>query len=198
MPQLPITLSGNVVSDPSWKQITKEHHVCKFRIACSRGRFEAGEGEQEGTWKNFDQLFIDVDAWDLLGFNCLGTLKRGASVIVSGTLLTQEWTAKDGSGPFSRIMVRANAVGLDLNRYKVVATPFGVQEYRAHLDAMNVPIPVGKTSEAVEGNQTNPAVDEENVNQDAAHVESETENLDQEAAQLKEERTDLVDSEPPF
>lgn len=127
MPQFPITLTGNVVGDVIFRQTNAEHAVCKFRIACSRGKYDGEQG-----WQNFDQLYLDVDAWDTLGYNVVLSVARGTSVMVTGTLVTQEWKDKEGN-KHSRTVLRATHVGLDLNRYCATPRFSGEQAFQTYL-----------------------------------------------------------------
>lgn len=115
MAQHTVAFTGNIVSEIKTRKVTNEHSVAKFRLACSRGRFN----KENNNWHNYDQLFIDVDAWDTLGRNVAISLKQNDTVLVLGTLITQEWN-DEKKGPQQRVVVKASHVGPDLN--KVVAT----------------------------------------------------------------------------
>lgn len=113
-----ITITGNVISDPVIRTVG-ENTLFRMRVASSRN---IREGED---WKNVDQLYISVECWGKLALNCKASLFRGLPVIVTGTLITHEWE-DEKKNKQSRIVLRANHVGIDLIRHQV--KPMVVQE----------------------------------------------------------------------
>ncbi|MBZ8178245.1 single-stranded DNA-binding protein [Corynebacterium poyangense] len=114
MPQLPVTIIGNLTKAPRLKKFGENRYCCEFRLAASRSYLDGGE------WRQTDQLFISVEAWGQLARNIKSSIKQeqGVTVIVSGILTTHEWVDAQGN-PQSRTILRANSVGIDLAKYLV-------------------------------------------------------------------------------
>lgn len=111
MAQHTITITGNIITEPTLRAVA-ETHVFRMRVASSRA---VRDGDD---WKNLDKLYISVECWGKLAQNCKVSLFKGLSVIVTGTLVTHEWEDADGNQQ-SRIVLRANHVGIDLVRNPV-------------------------------------------------------------------------------
>ncbi|MCF4007447.1 single-stranded DNA-binding protein [Corynebacterium uropygiale] len=114
MPQVPITVVGNLTRPPKLKKFGENRHCCEFRIAANRSYMDGGE------WKQTDQLFLSVEAWGQLARNIKASIKQeqGVSLIINGILTTHEWLDAEGNHQ-SRTVLRANSVGVDLSRYVV-------------------------------------------------------------------------------
>ena len=114
MAQTTITITGNLTHEPDLKLFEKSGtSKARLRVAASR-RYQAAENE----WKEADLLYINVDVWGPLAINCKKSLTRGMPVIVTGVLHTEFWDDKQGN-PRQSNLVRATAVGVDLNKYVV-------------------------------------------------------------------------------
>lgn len=109
--ETPITIVGNVVTDPVHRQVG-EHEVFKFRMA-SNSRRKTGEG----TWETADTLFVSVTCWGRLVSGAAAALVKGDPVIVVGNICTSEYE-KDGV-PRTSVDLRATAIGPDLTRCNV-------------------------------------------------------------------------------
>lgn len=116
----PITIVGRLVEQPDY-HFTKDasNGVLRFRVAASRS-FLKGE-----SWQNFDQLYLNVEAWGRLGVNAHRSLKHGTAVIIQGMLYTNNWEAKipEGVDPAlarrQEVRLRASSIGVDMNYYRV-------------------------------------------------------------------------------
>ncbi|MGP6174461.1 single-stranded DNA-binding protein [Corynebacterium sp. A21] len=113
MPQIPATITGNLTGEIHLKELSNGSRVARFRLAANRSFRDA-----EGNWQSTDSLFITVDCWNQLANNVKTSLAQGMPVIAVGTLLTNEWTDNKGEKK-QQILLKANHVGLDLNRYVV-------------------------------------------------------------------------------
>ncbi|AKK03813.1 single-stranded DNA-binding protein [Corynebacterium epidermidicanis] len=171
MPQYPITLTGNIVSEPIKRRVSEDAEVVRFRLACSSARQDGN-----GNWQNYNQLFIEVEAWNNLGMNTFMSAAKGSSVIVSGFLMSSEWM-QDGQRQF-KTYVKATHIGLDLNKYMVVATEFGPQRRKQMLEELDAKFKAQlvTVTTAAEGAASEP------VNESAAAAPA----------------TDLPEEEPPF
>jgi single-strand DNA-binding protein len=109
--ETPITIVGNIVTDPVHRRVG-EHAVIKFRVASNSRRRTA-----EGTWERGESLFVSVSCWDRL-VSGVGPLAKGDPVIIVGQVHTSEYDDREGVRRAS-VEVRASAVGPDLARSTV-------------------------------------------------------------------------------
>lgn len=107
--ETPITIVGNIVTDPKRRQAGAEE-VMRFRVASNARR-----RREDGTWVTGNSLFINVSCWGRMVTGVGAALGRGAPVIVHGFLSTSEYEDKDGNRRQSTEL-RATAVGPDLSR----------------------------------------------------------------------------------
>ncbi|MFW0787874.1 single-stranded DNA-binding protein [Gordonia sp. CPCC 206044] len=80
-------------------------HVLALRLAANASRWD----QQSGRWVNTGSLFVDAE---LFGSNApviAAAVGKGSMVAVSGELVTDQWTGRDGS-PKSRIKIKARTV----------------------------------------------------------------------------------------
>lgn len=107
-----ITITGNIITDPTLREFD-DKVVCRLRVAASRA-----VRDEKGDWKNYDQLYISVECWGELARNCKLSLSHSLPVIVTGILVTHEWTDAEGKEQ-SRIVLKASHIGVDLGKYVV-------------------------------------------------------------------------------
>lgn len=115
------TIVGNLTGEPSLRKAGTSM-VASFRIAASRrilrtNQTADSESRPEDKWVDADSLYIDVECWGQLAFNVKTTLCKGRPVICTGYLITQSWVDKDSGASRSKIVFKANSVGLELSRY---------------------------------------------------------------------------------
>ena len=80
-----VILQGRLTRDPEMFATQNGHTICKFTIANNR------------KVKDRDEvLFIDCTAFNKTGEVCAQYLGKGSTCIVSGKLVTEKWTGKDG------------------------------------------------------------------------------------------------------
>lgn len=133
MPLLPITITGNLTKDPWLKKLQSGNCLGRMRVAASR---RIRDENAPGGWRDLDNLFINVEYWGQLAINVKKSLTKGMPVIVTGVLLTHEWT--DGQGEMQqRIILRATQVGLDLARHVIGSKKSEPTEYNVD----NIPLP---------------------------------------------------------
>jgi single-strand DNA-binding protein len=107
--ETPITVVGNIVTDPVRRRVG-EQEVIKFRVASNSRRRSA-----DGTWEAGTTLFITVNCWGKLVTGVGAALGKGAPVIVVGTVHTSDYEDREGNRR-SSLEMRASAVGPDLSR----------------------------------------------------------------------------------
>jgi single-strand DNA-binding protein len=108
-----VHLLGRLVRDPKQEVTANGTKVTRFRMACSRGRFDRGTN----AWIESEPLFMSVVCWRQLGDNVMQTLGRGDAVVVVGRVTYHEWDDPNGGGRQSRYELHAASVGPDLSRY---------------------------------------------------------------------------------
>ena len=110
MKETEVTVVGNVVNPPQRNRLASGATVTNFRMASTSRRYDK---ETQG-WIDNKTLFLDVECWGELGGNVSHTVSKGDPVIVFGELYTDEWDTDQGRR--SRVKLRAEAVGPDLNK----------------------------------------------------------------------------------
>lgn len=102
-----ITLSGRLAQDPELKFTQQGKAVCRLRLVASDRVKDGNE------WKDGDTLWISATCWDRLAENVAESTKKGDLVIVTGRLVTEEWTDREGTKR-SAITLKVDTVGVDL------------------------------------------------------------------------------------
>lgn len=134
MANSPITITGNLIQDPTLKRTESGALVCRIRVGADR-RVPAADG---AGWASLDSLFIDVEMWGDLAYNTRCSVAKGMPVIVSGTLVTTQWVDPATGENRSRILLRARSVGVDLAKYQVRWRRCRVTAHRADNGALCV------------------------------------------------------------
>ena len=84
--------------------------VCSFRLGSTPAYYDAAAR----VWKRKSTTWLTVKAFRTLAVNALACLHKGDPVIVSGSLVTEEWTS-EGQSHNSLVLV-ADGIGHDLAR----------------------------------------------------------------------------------
>src|ERR1039458_10124627 len=71
--ETPITLTGNLCSDPELRFTPSGQPVAKFRIASTPRSLDKATNE----WKDGDSLFLDCSVWRQAAENVAESLQRG-------------------------------------------------------------------------------------------------------------------------
>lgn len=90
-----VTISGNLTHDPEVKYTPKGTAVLNIQVASNNGY---GEGQKTN--------FIPVTLWGKTAENAGRYLRRGAPILVTGSLEVEEWESKGEKK--SRLYVKAN------------------------------------------------------------------------------------------
>lgn len=107
MNDIPITIIGNVCTDPNNTPTTAGVPRTSFRIASNPRRFK------DGVWIDGDPTYVTVICFRSLAENVGASVHKGDPVLVTGRLRTREWT---GERQGLSVEVDASAVGFDLSR----------------------------------------------------------------------------------
>ena len=98
-----ITLMGNLASAPQLRHAA-ERPVASFRLASNHRYFDSASQ----SWKENGTLFIETVE------NVAATLQKGDAVIVTGRLLSDEFTPQGAERPVTVVKLTATTVGSDL------------------------------------------------------------------------------------
>jgi len=110
--ETPLSVVGNVVSDPILRRVGDQDFL-KFRVASNSRRRNA-----EGDWEPGNVLYLTVNCWGKVADGVAGVLYKGDPVVAVGHIYTNEYDDKEGNRK-STVDMRAISVGPDLSRCRV-------------------------------------------------------------------------------
>lgn len=120
------TISGNLTAEPELKTTQEGRVMVDFDVAVNRRRKSA-----DGQYVDAPTTFIAVRAFGQLAEN-LARLGKGRAVLVTGDLVTDEWTTDGQKRTKNKIL--ASAAGPDFTRARIAE---GINEtlYEARQDS---------------------------------------------------------------
>ncbi|GLW31880.1 single-stranded DNA-binding protein [Actinoplanes regularis] len=101
--ETPLTVAGNLVSDPELRFLQNGTAMAKFTIASTPRTFD----RESGQYKDGEPLFMNCTAWRDLAENVAGSLTKGTRVVVQGRLRQSRWENEQGE--------KRSAYGLDVD-----------------------------------------------------------------------------------
>lgn len=104
-----VLMFGFVGKDPTRIGQPGSTPVCSFRLGSTPAYYDTARG----VWTRRPTTWMTVKAFRSLAMNLLQSLHKGDPVMVSGVLVTEEWTS--GGQPHSTTVLEADGVGHDLN-----------------------------------------------------------------------------------
>ncbi|MEY8209246.1 single-stranded DNA-binding protein [Corynebacterium sp. MNWGS58] len=131
MSQHQITITGRITQDPRLRRVAGGNCVLDMRLASSRA---VRDTEQESGWRDYDNLFIDVETWGQLAINAAMSLHKGYPVVVVGSLVTQEWEDAEDNRR-SKTVLKASHIAPDLTHHAAALTT-----RKADRDASGAPV----------------------------------------------------------
>lgn len=100
-----VFLMGNLTRDPELRYIPGTNSaVCEFGIAVNRRFMQAGGQEKDET------CFVEIVVWGKQAESCSRFLQKGASVLIEGRLVYDQWVERDTQKKRSRLRVTAERV----------------------------------------------------------------------------------------
>lgn len=90
--ETPITIVGNLTSDPELRFTPSGAAVASFTVASTPRTFDRTSNE----WKDGEALFLRCSVWRQAAENVAESLTRGSRVIVSGRLRQRSFETKEG------------------------------------------------------------------------------------------------------
>ncbi len=106
---LPLTIAGNLTAEPELRYTASGVAVASFTVAFTPRRYDKAADE----WKDGTTTFMRCDAWRQLGEHCAESLTRGARVVVTGSLTTEQWETPEGDKR-SAVKLTVDDVGASL------------------------------------------------------------------------------------
>jgi single-strand DNA-binding protein len=104
----PISIVGNVTSDPDLRFTNGGKPVASFTVAVNSRR-----KDDNGGWVDGNTSFYRVSCWDTLAEHAAASLTKGTRVVVAGRLEMDEYVDKDGNKRVSA-SVTADDIGPSL------------------------------------------------------------------------------------
>lgn len=126
-----ITITGNVVADPEMRTTANGKSVASFTVVTSKSVKQA-----DGSWENSDTTFWDVKCWGKTAENVVNSVTKGASVIVVGSAIQENWEDKNTGQKRSKIAITAWNVGVDLKRHMTRTEDYAVVERFSEIPAV--------------------------------------------------------------
>lgn len=90
--EVPVTVVGNIVSEPELRFTPSGKPVADFRVAENHKRFS----QETKKWENHNTTFYRVSAWGDQASNIASALRTGTEVVVVGKFEAREYETKDG------------------------------------------------------------------------------------------------------
>lgn len=90
--ETPITVVGNLTSDPELRYTQNGKAVANFTVASTPRIFD----RQSNDWKDGEALFLRCTVWNEFAEHVAGSLGKGARVIVTGNLKQRSYETKEG------------------------------------------------------------------------------------------------------
>lgn len=104
-----ITVAGRLADEPELKFTANGKAVCRLRLVASDKR----KDEATGKWVDTDTLWISATCWEKVAENVAESTKKGDLLIVTGRIVTEEWSDREGNKR-SAITMKIDAVAADL------------------------------------------------------------------------------------
>ena len=104
-----VSLSGFVATDPQSRTVNGDSLVASFRLGSTPRHLD----RRTGVWVDGRTTWVTVKCWRQVARNVMACLAKGSRVMVSGKLVSSQWTTADGQ-PRSRVEVDADSVAVDL------------------------------------------------------------------------------------
>ena len=90
--ETPITVVGNLTSDPELRFTPSGAAVANFTVASTPRNFD----KQSNEWKDGEAMFLNCSVWRQAAENAAESLTKGMRVIVSGRLKARSYETREG------------------------------------------------------------------------------------------------------
>ena len=112
MNEIPVTLTGNVVSDVHAMTTEAGAELAYFRMASTSRRYDRAASR----WVDGETSYVRVSVWRQLARNVVVSIHKGDPVVVTGRLATWSWINKETGEVQDKLVLEAVSVGHDLCR----------------------------------------------------------------------------------
>jgi single-strand DNA-binding protein len=89
---IPITVVGNLTSDPELRFTPSGQAVANFTVASTSRLLD----RQTNEWKDGDTIFIRCSVWRQYAENVAESLTKGTRVVVTGRLRVRQYETREG------------------------------------------------------------------------------------------------------
>lgn len=90
--ETPITIVGNLVTDPELRYVPNGAAVANFRVASTPRQYDKNTNQ----WEDGDALFLTCNVWRQAAENVANSLTKGMRVIVTGRLRQRSFESREG------------------------------------------------------------------------------------------------------
>jgi single-strand DNA-binding protein len=90
--ETPITVVGNLTSDPELRFTPSGAAVANFTVASTPRNFD----KQSNEWRDGEAMFLNCSVWRQAAENAAESLTKGMRVIVSGRLKARSYETREG------------------------------------------------------------------------------------------------------
>ncbi|TBO54359.1 single-stranded DNA-binding protein [Streptomyces kasugaensis] len=109
MGETPITITGNLTSDPELKFANSGAAMVRFTVASTPRAYD----RESGQYKDGTSMFMRCSAWRHLAEHVAESLTKGMRVIVSGRLRQLDWQNDQGENR-SMLVMEVDDIGPSL------------------------------------------------------------------------------------
>lgn len=124
--ETPITVIGNLTSDPELRYTPSGAALAKFTVASTPRTFD----REAGQYRDGTAMFMRCSAWRQLAEHVAESLGKGARVIVSGRLRQFDWQTDQGEQR-SMLAVEVDEIGPSLRFATAKVTKAQPQQAKA-------------------------------------------------------------------
>ncbi|MEH1498415.1 single-stranded DNA-binding protein [Cutibacterium avidum] len=126
--ETPITVVGNLASDPELRFTNNGTPVANFTVASTPRQFD----KQRNEWVDGEAMFLACSVWRKFAENVAESLTKGMRVIVQGSLKARSYEDRDGNRRTSyEIDVTEVGPSLRFASAKVTRNPSGGRQREA-------------------------------------------------------------------
>ncbi|WP_327691646.1 single-stranded DNA-binding protein [Streptomyces sp. NBC_00461] len=107
--ETPITIIGNLTTDPELKFTDSGQALAKFTVASTPRTFD----REANQWKDGTSTFFRCAAWRALAEHVAESLGKGSRVVLSGRIRQHDWKTPEGDNR-SMLAVEVDEIGASL------------------------------------------------------------------------------------
>jgi single-strand DNA-binding protein len=109
MNETQVTIVGGITADPE-RRAAGQTPVASFRVASTPRRFD----RQSNEWRDGETTYWACEAFGQLAEAILGEYRKGAQVVLVGTVDSQSWNDKTSGEARTKLVVKVSVIGTKL------------------------------------------------------------------------------------